>query len=249
YNPEGVRIGGESKNKRAIKVWEQREFKNLDSNRELGTRNIKIALRRLRRFAREGAADELDLDATIRGTAKQGWLDIRMRPERHNAVKVLLFLDVGGSMDPHIKLVEELFSAATSEFKNLEFFYFHNCLYEHLWKDNQMRFNQREKTWDVLHKYGHDYKVVFVGDAAMSPWEITMRGGAIDHHNEEPGSLWLQRVANTYPAAVWLNPIPENRWNHSESTQIIRQVMNDRMYPLTLSGLESAMRELTRKRG
>jgi uncharacterized protein with von Willebrand factor type A (vWA) domain len=249
YNPEGVRIGGESKHKRAVKVWEQREFKNLDATRELGTRNIKVALRRLRRFAREGAADELDLDATIRGTAKQGWLDIHMRPERHNAVKVLLFLDVGGSMDPYVKVVEELFSAATTEFKNLEFFYFHNCLYESVWKDNRLRANQREKTWDVLHKFGHDYKVVFVGDAAMSPWEITQRGGSVDHYNDEAGATWLQRVTNTYPATVWLNPVLEDRWRHSESTALIRQLVNDRMYPLTLGGLDSAMRELTRKRG
>jgi uncharacterized protein with von Willebrand factor type A (vWA) domain len=249
YNPEGVRIGGESKHKRAVKVWEQREFKNLDATRELGTRNIKVALRRLRRFAREGAADELDLDATIRGTAKQGWLDIHMRPERHNAVKVLLFLDVGGSMDPYVKVVEELFSAATTEFKNLEFFYFHNCLYESVWKDNRLRANQREKTWDVLHKFGHDYKVVFVGDAAMSPWEITQRGGSVDHYNDEAGATWLQRVTNTYPATVWLNPVLEDRWRHSESTALIRQLLNDRMYPLTLGGLDSAMRELTRKRG
>jgi len=249
YNPEGVRIGGESKHKRAVKVWEQREFKNLDATRELGTRNIKVALRRLRRFAREGAADELDLDATIRGTAKQGWLDIHMRPERHNAVKVLLFLDVGGSMDPYVKVVEELFSAATTEFKNLEFFYFHNCLYESVWKDNRLRANQREKTWDVLHKFGHDYKVVFVGDAAMSPWEITQRGGSVDHYNDEAGATWLQRVTNTYPATVWLNPVLEDRWRHSESTALIRQLVNDRMYPLTLGGLDNAMRELTRKRG
>jgi len=249
YNPEGVRIGGESKHKRAIKVWEQREFKNLDSTKELGTRNIKVALRRLRRFAREGAAEELDLEGTINGTARQGWLDIRMRPERHNAVKVLLFLDVGGSMDPYIKLVEELFSAATGEFKNLEFFYFHNCLYEGVWKDNNLRFNQREKTWDVLHKYGHDYKVIFVGDAAMSPYEILQKGGSIDHYNEEPGALWLERVTNTYPATVWLNPVEQRGWDYSQSTKIIRELMSDRMYPLTLSGLEAAMRELTRKRG
>ena len=186
YNPEGVRIGGESKHKRALKVWEKREFQNLDNTRELGTRNIKIALRRLRRFAREGSPDELDLEGTIEGTARQGWLDIRMRPERHNAVKLLLFLDVGGSMDPFIKLVEELFSAATSEFKNLEFFYFHNCLYEGVWKDNRRRWSERTTTWDILHKYGHDYKVVFVGDAAMSPYEITHPGGSVEHFNEGP---------------------------------------------------------------
>ena len=249
FNPEGVRIGGESRHKRAIKVWDRRDFQNLDSTRELGTRNIKVALRRLRRFAREGAAEELDLDATIRGTARQGYLDIHMRPERHNAVKVLLFLDVGGSMDPHIKLVEELFSAATSEFKNLEFFYFHNCLYESVWKDNRRRSNERTPTWDLLHKYGHDYKVVFVGDAAMSPYEIAQPGGSVEHFNPEAGAVWVQRVVNTYPATVWLNPEPERSWGYSQSNRMIRELVQDRMYSLTLGGLDSAMRELTRKRG
>lgn len=248
YNPEGVRIGGEGKHGRALKVWEKREFQNLDNTRELGTRNIKIALRRLRRFAREGNADELDLDATIAGTARQGWLDIRMRPERHNAVKLLLFLDVGGSMDPFIRLVEELFSAATTEFKNMEFFYFHNCIYEGVWKDNRRRFAERTPTWDILHKYGHDYKVVFVGDAAMSPYEISHPGGSVEHFNEEPGAIWLQRVAQTYPATVWLNPTPEKQWGYSQSTKIIRELLGDSMYPLTLEGLDSAMRELTRKK-
>ncbi|NNC59369.1 MAG: VWA domain-containing protein [Erythrobacter sp.] len=249
YNPEGVRIGGESKHKRAVKVWEKREFKNLDSTKELGTRNIKMALRRLRRFAREGAQDQLDLDATIDGTAKQGWLDIHMRAERRNAVKLLLFLDVGGSMDPFIKLCEELFSAATSEFKNLEFFYFHNCLYEGVWKDNRRRWQERTKTWDILHKYGHDYKVVFIGDAAMSPYEITHPGGSVEHMNEEAGATWMQRVTNTYPATVWLNPVPEKQWGYSQSTKIIKQLVNDRMYSLTLDGLDDAMRELSRKQG
>jgi uncharacterized protein with von Willebrand factor type A (vWA) domain len=247
YNPEGVRIGGESKHKRALKVWEKREFQNLDNTRELGTRNIKIALRRLRKFARDGAAEELDIKATIDGTARQGWLDIQMRPERRNAIKVLLLLDVGGSMDPFVKLVEELFSAATTEFKNLEFYYFHNCLYEGLWKDNRRRFSERTPTWDVLHKFPHDYKVVFVGDAAMSPYEITHPGGSVEHFNEESGAAWMQRVANTYPATVWLNPTPEAHWGYSQSTKIIRELMNDRMYPLTLDGLDDAMRELTRK--
>ncbi len=247
YNPEGVRIGGESKHKRALKVWEKREFQNLDNTRELGTRNIKIALRRLRKFARDGAAEELDVKATIDGTARQGWLDIHMRPERRNAIKVLLLLDVGGSMDPFVKLVEELFSAATTEFKNLEFYYFHNCLYEGLWKDNRRRFSERTPTWDVLHKFPHDYKVVFVGDAAMSPYEITHPGGSVEHFNEESGASWMQRVANTYPATVWLNPTPEAHWGYSQSTKIIRELMNDRMYPLTLDGLDDAMRELTRK--
>ncbi|MBW8755809.1 MAG: VWA domain-containing protein, partial [Sphingomonadales bacterium] len=248
YNPEGIRIGGEGKHGRAIKVWEKREFRNLDNTVELGTRNIKVALRRLRRFAREGLAEELDLDATITGTAKQGWLDIHMRPERHNAVKVLLFLDVGGSMDPHIKLVEELFSAASAEFKNLEFFYFHNCLYEGLWKDNRRRYSERTPTWDVLHKYGHDYKVIFVGDAAMSPYEISHPGGSVEHFNEESGATWLQRVTHIYPATVWLNPVPERQWEYSSSTQLIHQLMNGSMYPLTLGGLDDAMRELTRKK-
>lgn len=248
YNPEGVRVGGESRHKRAIKVWEKREFANLDNARELGTRNIKVALRRLRRFARDGAADELDLDATIEGTARQGWLDIRMRAERRNAVKLLLFLDVGGSMDPHIKLCEELFSAATAEFKNMEFFYFHNCLYEGVWKDNRRRFSERTPTWDILHKYGHDYKVVFVGDASMSPYEITHPGGSVEHMNEEAGAVWMQRVTQTYPACVWLNPTPELHWGYNQSIHLMRQAMGGRMYPLTLDGLDDAMRELSRKK-
>ena len=247
YNPEGVRIGGESRRKRAVKVWERRDFRNLDSDRELGTRNIKVALRRLRRFARTGAADELDLDATINGTARQGWLDIQMRPERHNAVKLLLFLDVGGSMDPYIRLCEELFSAAIAEFKHLEFFYFHNCVYESVWKDNRRRFNERTPTWDILHKYGHDYKLVFVGDASMSPYEISHVGGSVEHHNDEAGAVWLERMTRIYPAAVWLNPEPERHWQYSQSGQMIRQIMNDRMYPLTITGIESAMRTLSRK--
>src|SRR6188508_1374752 len=233
YNPEGVRIGQEgSRNRSAIKVWDKREFRNLDNQVELGTRNIKVALRRLRRFAREGAAEELDLDETISGTARKGWLDIAMRPERHNAVKLLLFLDVGGSMDPHIKLCEELFSAATSEFKNLEFFYFHNCPYEAVWKDNRRRFTERTPTWDVLHKFGHDYKLVFVGDASMSPYEITHPGGSVEHFNEEAGAVWMQRLTNTYPAAVWLNPVPEIQWGYSQSSRVMRELMTDRMYPL-----------------
>jgi hypothetical protein len=247
YNPEGIRIGGEGRHGRAIKVWDKREFRNLDNSKELGTRNIKVALRRLRRFAREGAADELDIDETIDGTARKGWLDIRMRPERHNAVKLLLFLDIGGSMDPHIRICEELFSAATSEFKNLEFFYFHNCVYEGLWKDNRRRFAERTPTWDVLHKYGHDYKLVFVGDAAMSPYEITHPGGSVEHFNEEAGAVWMQRMVNTYPSAVWLNPTAEQYWAYNRSTDLIRALMHDRMYPLTLSGLDEAMRTLSRK--
>lgn len=249
YHPEGIRIGGESKNKRAVKVWDKREFQNLDHTRELGTRNIKIAMRRLRKFARDGAADELDIDATIDGTARQGWLDIHMRPERRNAIKLLLLLDVGGSMDPFIKLCEELFSAATSEFKNLEFFYFHNCPYEGVWKDNKRRFSERTPMWDVLHKFPHDYKVVMVGDASMSPYEITHPGGSVEHFNEESGAVWMHRITNTYPATVWLNPVPEKQWGYSQSTKIIKELVNDRMYPLTLEGLDDAMRELSRKHG
>jgi hypothetical protein len=248
YNPEGIRIGQEGgRNRSAIKVWDKREFRNLDSQVELGTRNIKVALRRLRRFAREGAADELDLDETIDGTARKGWLDIHMRPERHNAVKLLLLLDVGGSMDPHVKVCEELFSAAHSEFKNLEFFYFHNCPYESLWKDNRRRFAERTPTWDVLHKFGHDWKIVFVGDASMSPYEVTHPGGSVEHYNEEAGAVWMQRLVDTYPSAVWLNPVPEKYWGYSQSTQIVRRLIHERMYPLTLEGLDDAMRALSRK--
>lgn len=248
FNPAGVRIGGKSTHGRALKVWEKRAFRNLDNSRELGMRNIKVALRRLRRFAREGSPDELDLDATIDGTARQGWLDIQMRPERHNAVKLLLFLDVGGSMDPHIKLCEELFSAATAEFKNLEFFYFHNCLYEGVWKDNRRRWGEQTNTWDILHKYGRDYKVIFVGDAAMSPFEISHPSGSVEHNNQEAGSVWLKRVRAAYPATVWLNPTAEQHWSYSQSGNIIRELMDGQMYPLTLEGLDDAMRELSRKR-
>ena len=248
YNPEGVRIGGESKHKRALKVWEKREFRDLDNQVELGTRNIKMALRRLRRFARTGAADELDLDGTINGTARKGWLDIQMRPERHNAVKLLLFLDVGGSMEGHVKLCEELFSAAKSEFKHLEHFYFHNCIYEGVWKENRRRFTERTPTLDVLHKFGHDHKLVIVGDAAMSPYEVTHPGGSVEHMNEEPGAVWLKRLTDTYPSAAWLNPVPEAYWGHSHSTQLIRTLMGGRMYGLTLEGLDKAMRELSRKK-
>lgn len=247
YNPEGVRIGGSSRHKRAIKVWDKREFRDLDATRELGTRNIKVALRRLRRFAREGAAEELDIDATIDGTARQGWLDIHMRAERRNAVKILLFLDIGGSMDPHVKLCEELFSAAHSEFKNLEFFYFHNCVYEGVWKDNARRFTERTPVWDILHKYGHDYKLIFVGDASMSPYEITYPGGSVEHFNDEPGAVWLERMTHIYPAAAWLNPTHEQYWGYTPSIGIIRELMKERMYPLTLAGLDKAMRELVRK--
>ena len=247
YNPEGVRIGQDAnRNFRAVKVWDKREFKDLDHDVELGTRNIKIALRRLRKFARTGVPEELDLDHTIRETAHKGYLDIHMRPERHNAVKVLLFFDVGGSMDWHIKATEELFSAARTEFKHMEHFYFHNCLYERVWKENRRRFQETLPTWDVLHKYPHDYKIIFVGDAAMSLYEIAMPGGSVEHMNEEPGEVWMRRVLATYPAAVWLNPVPENQWGFTQSVRMVRQLFADRMYPLTLAGLEQAMRELVR---
>jgi hypothetical protein len=247
YNPEGVRIGQDTnRHNRAIKVWDKREFANLDNQVELETRNIKVALRRLRRFARTGSPDELDLDGTIRSTARKAYLDVIMRPERRNAVKVLLFLDIGGSMDPHIKLCEELFSAATSEFKHLEFFYFHNCMYESVWKDNRRRWSEKTPTWDVLHKYPHDYKVVFVGDASMSPYEIIYPGGSVEHWNEEAGQVWLERVSHIYPHMVWLNPVPEKHWGYSQSIGMVRQIVEDRMYPLTLDGLDRAMRELVR---
>src|SRR4051794_29986625 len=247
YNPEGVRIGQDkNRHHRAVKVWDKREFKDLDDQVELGTRNIKVALRRLRKFARTGAPDELDLDGTIKGTAHKGYLDIQMRPERHNAVKVLLFFDIGGSMDWHIKATEELFSAARTEFKHMEHFYFHNCLYEKVWKQNRRRWDDTTSTWDVLHTYPHDYKVVFVGDAAMSPYEIAAPGGSVEHFNEEPGQLWMERITRTYPACVWLNPIPEEQWGHTSSIRMMQQLMGGRMYPLTLEGLDWAMRELVR---
>jgi uncharacterized protein len=247
YNPEGVRIGQDgNRSFRAVKVWDRRDFKDLDDQVELGTRNIKIALRRLRKFARTGAPEELDLDGTIKGTAHKGYLDILMRPERHNAVKVLLFFDVGGSMDWHIKATEELFSAARSEFKHMEHFYFHNCLYEKVWKENRRRFDDTTPTWDVLHTYPHDYKVIFVGDAAMSPYEIMAPGGSVEHFNEETGAAWMERVARTYPACVWLNPVAEKEWDHTQSIRIMRQLLGGRMYPLTLEGLDTAMRELVR---
>ena len=247
YNPEGVRIGQDKgRHGRAVKVWDKREYKNLDDSVELGTRNIKVALRRLRKFAREGAPDELDLDGTINATSRQGYLDIQMRPERRNKIKVLLMLDIGGSMDSHIKLCEELFSAAKTEFKNLEFFYFHNCPYESLWKDNRRRNTEKTPTWEVLHKFPHDYKVVFVGDATMSPYEITYPGGSVEHWNEEPGAVWVDRVTQIYESCVWLNPTPERHWEYTPSIGVMRQLMNDRMYPLTLQGLDKAMRELVR---
>jgi len=245
YNPEGVRIGQkEGRHGRAIKVWDKREYKNLDDTIELGTRNIKVALRKLRQFAREGEATELDLDGTIKATAHNGFLDIKMVPERHNAVKILLFLDVGGSMDPHIKVCEELFSAARSEFKHLEFFYFHNCLYERVWKDNVRRMSDTTPTMEVMHTFPHDYKVIFVGDASMSPYEITYPGGSVEHWNEESGEVWMRRMADIYQKAVWLNPIPEKHWEYSHSIQIMKTLMEGRMFPLTLSGLEDAIKAL-----
>ena len=247
YNPEGIRIGGDSKHKRAVKVWDKREFRNLDNARDLGIRNMKVALRRLRRFARDGAADELDLDATIAATANKGYLDVAMRPERRNAVKLLLFLDVGGSMDPHVRLCEELFSALTAEFKHLEVFYFHNCVYEGVWRDNTRR-STRTPTMDVLRTFGRDYKLLFVGDAQMSPYELSMAGGSVEAMNVEPGVIWLERMTDTYPAAAWLNPVPEVHWRYSESTMMIRTLLTGRMYPMTLDGLDRAARSLSRKR-
>ncbi len=246
YNPEGIRIGGKSTHKRAVKIWEKRQFKNLDDSIEIGTRNIKIALRKLRQFARDGAQEEFDLDGTINATARQGFLDVKMRPERRNTIKVLLFFDIGGSMDPYIRLCEELFSAARSEFKHMEYFYFHNCLYDFVWKDNSRRWADRLSTWDILHSYGSDYKVIFVGDAAMSPYEISVPGGSVEYFNEEPGALWLQRLLQVYSHAVWLNPTQEDHWHYSQSTAMIRHLFEGRMYPLNLSGIEQAIATLKR---
>ncbi len=248
YNPEGVRIGQkESRNRRAVKVWDRREYKNLDDRVEIGTRNIKVALRRLRKFIRQGLPTELDMPDTIRSTANNaGYLDIKMVPERRNSVKVLLFLDAGGSMDDHVKVCEELFSAARSEFKHLEFFYFHNCLYERVWKDNRRRHTEKIDTWEVLRTYPADYKVIFVGDATMSPYEIVYPGGSVEHWNEEAGNVWMERVLSLYQRAIWLNPQPREVWDYYESLRVIKTVMNDRMYPLTLEGLDEGMRELAR---
>ncbi len=247
YNPEGIRIGQDgNRHNRAVKVWDKREFRDLDGDTELGTRNIKIALRRLRKFARTGAPDELDLDSTIKQSAQKGYIDVQLRPERRNAVKVLLFFDIGGSMDWHIKQVEELFSAARTEFKHMQHFYFHNCLYEGVWKENRRRFDQRTPTWDVLHTYASDYRVIFVGDAAMSPYEILQPGGSVEHINEEPGQIWMERMVHTYPHSVWLNPVPEAHWNGTHSTRLMRELMDGRMFPLTLQGIDRAMRELVR---
>ncbi len=247
YNPEGIRIGQDkSRHQRAVKVWDKREFRNLDDSVELGTRNIKMALKRLRRWARSGAEDELDLDGTIQMTAEHGYLDVQMRPERRNAIKVLLFLDVGGSMDPHIKLVEELFSAARSEFKHLEYYYFHNCLYEGVWRDNARRWGQQTPTWEVLNTYGPDYKCIFVGDAAMSPYEIAYVGGANEHYNAESGETWLQRAREKWPDHIWINPVPEAQWQYTHSTKMIAQIFENRMHPMTLKGIDNAMKALVR---
>ncbi|MGE0674987.1 MAG: VWA domain-containing protein [Methylibium sp.] len=248
YNPEGVRIGQhESRNRRAVKVWDKREFKNFDDSVELGTRNIKVALKRLRRWVREGADEELDLPGTIHATAEHGYLDVQTRPERRNAVKLLMFFDVGGSMDDHIRIVEELFSAARAEFRHMEYFYFHNCLYEGVWKDNRRRHSEVMPTFDVLHKYGPDYKVLFVGDASMSPYEIAQPGGSVEHWNQEAGIVWLNRVLQQWPNAAWLNPVQEKHWGYTHSIQMVREIFGARMYPLTLQGLERATKELSRK--
>jgi uncharacterized protein len=248
YNPEGVRIGQkEGRHGRAVKVWDKREYRNLDDSAELGTRNIKLALRRLRKFARLGAPEELDLDNTIRKTADRGYLDIVLRPEKRNSIKVLLLLDIGGSMDAHIRVCEELFSAARAEFKHLEFFYFHNCLYEGLWKDNRRRHTEKTPTWEVFHKYPHDYKVFIVGDATMSPYEITYPGGSVEHWNEEAGAVWLNRLCDIYPATAWINPAPEKQWDYTPSIGLVREIIGrERMFPMTLAGLDRAMRSLVR---
>ncbi|MHA1128168.1 MAG: vWA domain-containing protein [Alphaproteobacteria bacterium] len=247
YNPEGIRIGQhESRHQRAVKVWDKREFRNLDDSVELGTRNIKVALKRLRRWAREGADDELDMDGTIRATAESGYIDIKTRPERRNNVKVLLFFDIGGSMDVHIQLVEELFSAAKTEFKHMEHFYFHNCLYDGVWKENSRRWDEQIPTWDVLHTYGSDYKCIFVGDAAMSPYEIAYRGGANEYYNEEAGEVWLKRAREQWPDHIWINPIPKEHWQYTHSIGMIREIFENRMHPMNLKGIEAAMKELGR---
>lgn len=247
FNPEGVRIGQNgSRHQRAVKVWDKRDFKNLDGDVELGTRNIKVALKRLRQWARDGAEEELDLDGTIRATAEQGYLDVKTRPERRNAVKVLLFLDVGGSMDPHIKLVEELFSAARAEFKHLEHYYFHNCLYEAVWRDNRRRWTEQIPTWEVLNTYGSDYKCIFVGDASMSPYEIAVPGGANEHWNEEAGQIWLDRARAKWPNHLWINPLPERHWPYTQSVGMISKIFEGQMVPMTLEGIDRGMRELGR---
>jgi uncharacterized protein with von Willebrand factor type A (vWA) domain len=247
YNPQGIRIGGQSKQRSAVKVWDQRAYKDYDDSLELGTRNIKVALRRLRRFAREGSELELDLDDTIHSTAANaGMLDIKLVPERHNKVKVLLLMDVGGTMDEHIHRVEELFSAAKSEFKHLEFYYFHNCVYDFMWKNNRRRFSEKSPTFDVIRKYNKDWRLIFVGDATMSPYEILQPGGSVEYNNEEPGAEWLQRLTHAFPKYAWINPEPQGVWQYRQSISIVQQLMHQRMFPLTLAGLEGAMRLLSK---
>ncbi|MGH1373435.1 MAG: vWA domain-containing protein [Cellvibrionaceae bacterium] len=247
YNPEGVRVGGEGRNKSAAKVWDKREFKNLADDVELGTRNIKMALRKLRKFARTGAADELDLDDTIRSTANNaGYLDIKMVPERHNAVKILLFFDVGGSMDPYVRICEEMFSACKTEFKHMEYFYFHNFIYENLWKDNRRRNTEMTKMFDLLHKYTNDYKVIFIGDASMAPYEITSQYGCVEYMNEEAGHVWMKRLTDTFNKVIWLNPTPQKYWNHTQTIDITRKLVDQHMYPLTLEGLDEGIKYLTK---
>jgi uncharacterized protein with von Willebrand factor type A (vWA) domain len=246
-NPEGIRIGGPGRNRTAVKVWEQRSYKDYDADKELGTRNLKVALRRLRKFARQGADDELALDATIQATASNaGFLDIRMQPERKNRIKVLMLMDVGGTMDDHIERTEELFSAAKTEFKNMEFFYFHNCVYDYLWKNNRRRHAERFPTWDILRKYPADTRLIFVGDATMSPYEVMAPGGSVEYNNEEAGAEWLARFCNAFPKFAWLNPEPEGVWQYRQSVAMIRQLMNNRMFPVTIEGLERAMRVLSK---
>jgi len=247
YNPEGVRIGQEhSRHRRAVKVWDKREFRNYDDTVELGTRNIKVALRRLRRWVRQGAADEFDLSGTIRATAEHGYLDVKTRPERRNAVKLLMFLDSGGSMDDHIRIIEELFSAAKAEFRHFEHFYFHNCLYEGVWKDNRRRHGERIPTLDVIRTFGPDYRVVFAGDASMGPYEISMAGGSVEHWNPEPGAVWMDRMTGHFSKCVWLNPVEEHQWDHTMSIGMMHKLMSGRMFPMTLGGLDGAIRELSR---
>jgi uncharacterized protein with von Willebrand factor type A (vWA) domain len=247
FNPEGVRIGQEARGQgRAVKVWDRREFRNLDGTAEIGTRTVKLALRRLRRWAREGAADELDLDGTVRATATTGWLDLKLRPERRNAVKVILFLDIGGSMDAHVQQVEALFSAACSEFRHLEVFYFHNCIYEGVWRDNRRRWTEQVPTHEVINRHGPDWKAVIVGDAAMSPYELVQPGGASEHMNPEAGEVWLARIAAHWPASIWINPAPETWWGHARTTTMIAAIFGGRMVPLTLDGLDRGMRTLGR---
>ncbi len=247
YNPQGIRIGGKGGNKSAVKVWDQRSYRDYDDTQELGTRNIKVALRRLRRFAREGSAEELDLDGTIHKTAANaGFLDILMRPERHNNVKVLLLMDVGGTMDDHIARVEELFSAAKAEFKHLEFYYFHNCVYDFMWRNNKRRYAEKFETWDIIRKYNKDYKLIFIGDATMSPYEIVQPGGSVEYNNEEAGAEWLQRLLHAFPKYAWINPEPQGVWEYRQSIAMIQQIVSQRMFPLTLKGLEEAMRMLSK---